>query len=153
MSQEEIASFLHVLTSEDHTQHGAAWGKFLFNVEQARALGPLEKPVAVQIIEAGVKWTSADGWTTSRASQRLYQLTGVPLVTNNMTEYKHAWLYALTMVWAVDVETLLLSDRAAEAAFGLAAVLGGEVALPPQQPHSETEAFAVPEGEEEVTLS
>ena len=54
MSQKEIASFLHVLTSEYHTQQGAAWGKFLFNVEQARALGPLEKPVAVQIIEAGV---------------------------------------------------------------------------------------------------
>ena len=97
----------------------------LFNVDQARAL-QIDKNVALALIEAGVRWTTADGWTTSRASQQLFKLTSVPLVMRDIKEYKHAWLYALTMLWGVDVEKLALSNCAAEAAFGLAAVISGD---------------------------
>ena len=148
--QQEIEHFLGRLTSDMVDGFGATWGTFLFNVAQAQTIGVIDKVLALQVVEAGIRWTTADGWTTSRASQKLFSLTSVPLVSSDFKEYRNAWLYALTMMWGIDVETLQLSDRSAEAAFSLAAVLAGENgpagggaaaeqegAKPPQAPEEE----------------
>ena len=142
-----IQQFIHLLTNEGHEHHGEAWGRFLFNIEQAQGLGLVDKATAVAIIQAGVRWSTADGWTTSKASQKLYHLTAVPLVTGDIRDYKHAWLYALTMFWAVEVETLALTDRAAEAAFGLVAVLSGETGTEEEGAGAGARAQEAPEEE------
>ena len=49
-------------------------------------------------------------------------VTGVPLVSADFAQYKNSFLFALSLFWEVDVPKMDLSDRASEAAFGLAAV-------------------------------
>ena len=58
-------------------------------------------------------------WTTTTAASALYNITAVPLVTEDFVQYKSAFLYALAMVWEVELGNLSLTDRASEAAFNL----------------------------------
>ena len=98
------------------TGWNAAWGNFLFNVELVRSLGhPAE---ATAIIQAGEGW-QGDGWTTSRASRVLHEVTGVPLVAATIGDYKAAFLYGLALHWSLDVASFNLSERAADAALDL----------------------------------
>ena len=47
------------------------------------------------------------------------------MVSSELDAYKNAYMYVLAIILDVDIPSLNLSDRAAEAAFGLAEVLGG----------------------------
>ena len=95
------------------------WSSFLFNVRAVIELGyPKE---AQAIITAGEQWRG-EGWTTGRASKALYEVTGVPLVSANVEDYKGSFLYALALHWGLDIATFDLSERASDAAFALAAV-------------------------------
>ena len=99
-----------------------AWSQFLFNVAAAKKLVGFSPEEAVTVLQAGSRWEGC-GWTTSRASRTLNSLTGVCLVASAVSAYRDAWLYALPMAWGVDVASLDLSDRAAEAAFALCNLL------------------------------
>ena len=85
----------------------------------------IDSEKASAILATGVQW-QAGGWNTSRALKTLYELTGLPLVTADFTQYRNSYLYALAMFWSVEVDELNLTDRAAEAAFGLVDALNGE---------------------------
>ena len=96
----------------------ATWSSFLFNVEAVKSLGTPNDAQA--IITSGEAWRG-DGWSTSRASKILYQVTSVPLVSATIEEYKAAFLYSLALHWGLDVPTYELSERASDAAFALEA--------------------------------
>ena len=83
---------------------------------------PVEAPA---ILSAGELW-QGEGWTTGRASKALYQVAGVPLVSPEVKDYKGAFLYALALHWNLDIIKFELSEKAAEAAFSLAAVFSNE---------------------------
>ena len=63
----------------------------------------IDSEKASAILATGVKWQGG-GWNTSRASKTLYDLTGVPLVTADFTQYRNSYLYALAMFWSVEVD-------------------------------------------------
>lgn len=90
----------------------------MLNLDGARRLRDLQHQVAQEVVRGGAAW-SAGTWSTSRASQALYSITKVPLVTT-LEEYKNVWLFCLSMLWGLDITSLQLGDRAAEAAFALA---------------------------------
>ena len=56
------------------------------------------------------------------ASRRLFELTGVPLVRADFSQYRTSFLFALSLFWEVDVPKMDLSDRASETAFSLASM-------------------------------
>ena len=121
-SSEEKFNTLLVPDSEEGSN---AWSAFLFNVDAARALRGLPPDKAGLLLAAGHGW-SGRGWTTSRASRQLHQLTGVPLVAATISAYRDAWLFALSVVLDVEVAGLDLTDRSSEAAFALASVIQGD---------------------------
>jgi len=90
------------------------WSTFVFDVDKARALTPElenDKERAKAVLAAGGAW-NCTGWNTSIASKKLWQSIRVPLVSSEGKEYLHAWLFGLSMVWAVEIPDLNLSDRA-----------------------------------------
>jgi hypothetical protein len=102
-----------------------AWSTFLFNIEQARRFAYLSADETQALLACGSKWTGA-GWTTSRASKTLYNLTQIPLVASAVAAYRDAWLFAFSIAYNVDITGLDLNDRFSEAAFSLAAIIQGE---------------------------
>ena len=102
----------------------ATWSSFLFDVENAR-LVDVTTEEAKTIVGAGAQWQGG-GLSTSQASRRLYEATGVPLVADSVSQYRDCWLFALSMNWGLDISQLSLSDRAAEAAFALASMISME---------------------------
>ena len=128
------------------------WSRFLFNVEAAQVLtkmlaeGQGAPELAVQALVAGSQW-DGHGWTTSRASRTLYQITRVPLVVPQLKPYVEAWLFALAIHWNLDVPQAQLCDRSSEAAFKLAEVLVGE--SPPAETMTLDSAGKEEEGAEE----
>ena len=89
-----------------------------FDVEKSREIAVFLKGKTARagdLLAAGSRWSGA-GWNTSRASRALQSLTGVPLVSSDLDSYKNAYLYALAILLDVDIPSLNLSDRAAEAA-------------------------------------
>ncbi len=109
----------NTLLAPEGEEGSNAWSAFLFNADAARALRGLPPDKAGLLLAAGHGW-SGRGWTTSRASCQLHQLTGVPLVAVTITAYRDAWLFALSVVLEVEVAGLDLTDRSSEAAFALA---------------------------------
>ena len=85
-----------------------------------------------EIIQAGLQWDGT-GATTGRCATLLYSAVGVSLVSAVFTDYLHAHLFALCLVWSLDVPQLQLSDRAGEAAFQLAQLYKEEPASTPMQ--------------------
>lgn len=77
---------------------------------------PAEAPA---IVAVGVK-RQGDGWTTGRASRKLHSCTGEPIVSQDFNDYKGSWLYALCVHWSLDISTVALSEKFAEAAYILA---------------------------------
>ena len=106
-----------------HPDYLTTWSTFFYNIQAVKSLGTPQEASA--IISAGEDW-NGHGWTTGRASKVLYEITGVPLVSGNLTEYKGSFLYALALHWGVDLATFDLTEKAAEAAFALAGVLGDQ---------------------------
>ena len=135
---------------EEEGQH--AWRSFLYNVEAARSLGPLSHQEAMALLSAGHRWAGG-GWTTSRASRALHSLTGIPLIAAEVSSYRDAWLYALSMHFNVDVPSLELSDRSSEAAFALASLLSGEEEDEEEPPREAQQHDEESEEETEVQLS
>ena len=75
------------------------------------------------LLRAGSSWDGS-GWNSTRASQTLYQITRVPLVTTDFQEYLNSFLFAVAIFLQIEVPHIQLSDRASEAAFGLAECFG-----------------------------
>ena len=112
-----MSELIGKLLDNTSSEWSTTWSTFLFNVLAVQALG--YPPQAQDIITAGEAWRG-DGWTTSRASKVLYEVTGVPLVSATVEDYKGAFLYALALHWGLDVASFELSERASDAAFALA---------------------------------
>ena len=87
---------------------------------------------AAELLRQGARWQGTS-WNTSRASKALHAITGVPLVSGDFTQYVNAFLYAVAITLDLEIPSLSLSDRAAEAAFNLdpscSALRSGEVLL------------------------
>ena len=104
-------SHLQKLAEGDST----TWSSFLFNVGEAQVVtkllaeGQVAPELAVQALVAGLQWDGA-GWTTSRASRTLYQITRVPLVVPQLKPYVDAWLFVLAIHWNLDVPQAQLCE-------------------------------------------
>ena len=103
------------------------------------------------MVKAGQKW-AGEGCTTPRCSEKLRNLTKVSLVSLNLQQCLHSFLYALVLVGELDVGTLQLSDGAAEASFRLAegwATAAGSSSMPqaPQEPTKKDDEEDMAEGE------
>ena len=73
----------------------------------------------MEMLQAG-STNLGGGWTTGRASKRLYELSGVGIVRPQIEPYRDTWLYALALLFDVDLPTVNLPAECAEAAFALA---------------------------------
>ena len=101
-----------------------AWSQLFFNLDLVRHLKTdvTESDTANQLITAGASWDGA-GWTTSRASLKVFGLTGVTVVKKEFQEYRNSFLFALCMLLDIEVPVLELSESAAEAAFAFVGLL------------------------------
>ena len=123
MSQVIGDDFVSRLLQGDEGEGKQAWAEFLFNIPLARSfLTHVPKDTTTACLNQGIKWGGL-GWTTSRASRVVYELTGVPLVTSRVEDYRDAFLFAIAMAKEVEINVLHLSDRASEAAYQLCAIL------------------------------
>ena len=133
--------FINNLLQGDDGEGKQAWSEFLFNVPLARSfLEKVPKETTTACLNQGHKW-SGSGWTTSRASRVVYELTGVPLVTSRVEHYRNAFLYAIAMAKEVEILELDLPDRASEVAYNLCAIL-----CDPNWPYPEQPAPGDPAG-------
>ena len=97
------------------------WQEFCFDVARMVVLrAELRDPeTASSVLTAGCRY-QGQGWCTSRASRALYETTGTALVTSSFDDYKHCFLFGLSIFLGVEVPTFDLSDKQAEAAYALA---------------------------------
>ena len=124
---------------EDPGYH-EAWSTFLFNPEAVRAVTEeiqQDGDRATAILQCGMAW-NGQGWTTGTASRKLWNAAGVTLVSSNFSDYINAHLFALCLLWGLDVHQLDLPQRTAEAAFALLAPYtpmsqGGPPGAPPPE--------------------
>ena len=101
-----------------------AWSSFFLNVRAAKDLAGLPADQAAGLLHAGANWAGT-GWTTTRASKAVEELTGLALVSAAVAEYRDAWLYACALLWSVEMaDAINLSVRAGEVAFALYHVIG-----------------------------
>ena len=117
---------LEALKNPQDPAFTTSWTSFLFNVDAARSLRALDKISAEAVVAALAQW-SGDGWTTSSASKKIYEVTGVPLVTADWLVYRSAWAYTLCLLWEIPVGELSLPDRAAEVSFTLLDIINNAV--------------------------
>ena len=90
---------------------GAAWNEFFLNIAAVRHLIPLlDAPRAQELLNQGLQWQGA-GITTSAASKKLRDITGVALVTNDFSHYRDCWLFGLAIVFDKDVVSLQLPEK------------------------------------------
>jgi len=106
----EMNNPLHLALIGEENQ--ATWSIFMFGVTQAQSLGQLPREDALRLLGFGACYTGR-GWTTSRASKALFELTNVPLVASEVSAYRNGWLFAVAMLWDIGLNGDL-SDRAAE---------------------------------------
>ena len=142
--------FINNLLQGDDGEGKQAWSEFLFNVPLARSfLEKVPKETTTACLNQGHKW-SGSGWTTSRASRVVYELTGVPLVTSRVEHYRNAFLYAIAMAKEVEILELDLPDRASEVAYNLCAILCDPNWPYPEQPAPGDPAGAAQKEEEDA---
>ena len=113
--------FASALTGEGDV-FNKAWEAFLFNVDRLTEAKSLPHDKLLQVLTAGLRYDGS-GWNTSKASQALWDITGVALVRSNFQFYRDIWLFVLAMVGNIEVPNLDLSQEQAEAAFAVRAVL------------------------------
>ena len=111
--------FASALTGEGDV-FNKAWEAFLFNVDRLTEAKSLPHDKLLQVLTAGLRYDGS-GWNTSKASQALWDITGVALVRSNFQFYRDIWLFVLAMVGNIEVPNLDLSQEQAEAAFALRA--------------------------------
>ena len=106
------------LTAIDDVESAAAWSAFFLNesavVEFLRSTPPT---IVSATLAAGAPWAGA-GWDTTKSAKAVRTLTNIAMVTNEVKDYLHAFLFSLALVTNVDV--LDLSDKASDVAFKLA---------------------------------
>ena len=79
----------HLVNEGDKTTYQTAWQEFFYAPVKVRSLKQVATPeMAVEVLKVGVEWNGA-GWNTAKASKRLFELTGVPLVTSDFNQYKN----------------------------------------------------------------
>ena len=116
-------SYVNQLLKAEEPEGIRAWAEFFMNVPLARKfLTQIPKEVATACLNQGLKW-SGQGWSTSRASRKVYELTGVPLVSSRVEEYRDAFLFALAMALEVEIQGIDLGDRASEVAYHLCSLV------------------------------
>ena len=124
------AKVLEYLFSGIENVRNGAWEEFLFNVPLVRLATPLvDRSVANALLAAGASWTTSGKWTTSSAARTLNALTSVCFVSQDFNMYKSTFLFALSMLWNVDIPAVDLAPGAAEAAFGLRGCFSGAPVL------------------------
>ena len=147
------------LSNPEEGTFGQTWREFLFNVEmvcKVTAEVAEDSELVSRILQAGQQWDGS-GQTTGRCATALYSTTGVSLVTKRFPDYLGAHLFALCLLWGLEVLQLDLPDRASEAAFALAQVYqqgpqgtqGGQGMLLDASPEEE---FEEAEEEEQVVF-
>ena len=97
----DCATLTARLIAGDHD----VWSAFLFDIDAAKRLCSSMQPDSARaILAAGGNWGLV-GWNTTKASKRLWETSHVALVSNDGTEYRSTWLYALALAWQVEVPT------------------------------------------------
>ena len=112
-----------------------SWAEFIFNIKQLDVLRNCGEDTVQAVVSAGLRYAGA-GWTTSRASKELFNLTGVAIVKKEFAVYRDIWLFALCTSAGVDIPSLELAQEQAEAAFAIQCVVEGR---PADQDDSENE--------------
>ena len=116
-------NILQPLLNPEAPEFQNAWSAFFLNPAQVQEVqGVMNTDMATELLKAGACWNGS-GWNTGKASKQLYDLLGVSLITADFSQYKNSFLYALALLWSVDVPQLELCDRAGEAAFGFVALI------------------------------
>ena len=145
-----------LLRNDDSETFHKAWSKLFLNPAEIRKIeGLIQASTANDLLSSGLNWNGG-GWNTGTSSKRLHELTGIAMVTAEFEEYKNLYLFALALLWGIDVPSFALSPPAAEAAFALQQVLGGaavpaSASAPPARP-SPQPAEAAAEAPEEVLM-
>ena len=75
--------------------------------------------VGGRLLGAGATWDGA-GWTTGRASRVVYGATGVAMVEEDLKHYLESFLFALSLVYNIDIPKLQLKPQAADVALKFA---------------------------------
>ena len=105
-SKDRMQLTLGNLVNSDGPEYSTAWREFLFNDKAVpyflRAFSTQEIGT---VVEAGERW-AIECWTTTRCAKILLSLTKVSLVSPNLQDYLHCFLYALVLVGELDVGTL-----------------------------------------------
>ena len=85
MSRQEVEAFTDKLLQVDTDEGSAAWALFLLNPDLVSRLSGVMTPAkATEILEAGQRY-DGKGWNTGKASKKVYELTGVALVSNDLS--------------------------------------------------------------------
>ena len=108
------------LTALDEGESTAAWAAFFLNEVAVVQFFRESQPSSVSaVLSAGSQWSGA-GWDTTKCAKTVRTLTGVAMVTNELKDYLHAFLFSLALVANLDLPSLELSDKASDVAFRLA---------------------------------
>ena len=79
------------------------WKYFFYDPTKVRSVKSAVDPqTAAEILKAGLDW-DGEGWNTALASHRLFELTGVPLLSADFSQHRNSFLFALSLFWEVDV--------------------------------------------------
>ena len=84
--------------------------------------------------------------TTGACSRRLFEVTGVTLVSSDFSNYRDAFFFSLTLFFGLEVMPLDLTERSAKASFALAGKYASE-----QAPEGAPAAEGTTEEEQEDT--
>ena len=115
------------LTTEGVHFEGS-WSSFMFNMEEVLLLKKVTKEQVLAVLLAGTKFAGT-GWSTGKASKKLFQLTGCALVKQTFEPYRDTWLFAIALITDVDLPSLELPQECADAAFAIAGCADGEVEM------------------------
>ena len=109
---------LPALLKQQHEEFSEAWSKLFFNLQAVRQLATEVKDAdtAATLLAAGSAW-DGHGWTTTKAFKKVLEVTGTSMVRSEFDEYRHTFLFALSLLFDVEVPQLELSAEAGEAAY------------------------------------
>ena len=94
-------------------------------MSQLATVGRAGQDALKAVVEGGLKF-SGTGWTSSKASRCLYELTGIGLVEAYFQGYLELWLITLCLSREIDVLSKELSSEQSDATFALVHALDGD---------------------------
>ena len=133
----DILTLANTLKEPSDPRFPLAWSEFLLNGAMVRTLTEaLDTTTAQAILAAGQAWQREpeSPWCTSKAFQRIYKLTGVPLVLHDFQDFVNCFLFALALLWDIDLPPGHLETKALEAALALAETFKIGEGTPPNKP-------------------